>query len=191
MPIAGSAVCALALIIAISINSVLAAGLKKASDDMVARNAAAPGGGEHNRTHSIGDRFVLGSFAYTIHGVSTSDTIGDPDTFGERATSGGTFLIIDFTIENLGKESTTVISDDFELLDPTGRKFTTSSDATTALLTVDKGKDFLLSELQPGLPVRTRTAFEIPRGAFVSGLALIVPEKGVFGSKESRVLLRK
>ena len=138
----------------------------------------------------IGTRFVLGDLAYTVHGYRTTSVIGDPDLLGARAEPGATFVIVDFTIENNGTESDTVVTDDFTLFDSKGRKFTSSSDATTALLSQD-GQDFMLSELQPGIPHRTKTAFKVPKSSLGGRLELEIPEKGFWSSGKVRVLIKE
>lgn len=138
---------------------------------------------------ATGDRITLGDYAYTVHGYRTASTIGDPDVWGVAADEGATFVIVDYTIENLTNETQTVMSDDLMLRDARGRKFSSSSDATTALLT-DDGQDFLLSELQPGLPKRIKTAFTVPRAAIEGELRIVIPEKGFFSSGEAIVRLK-
>ena len=139
-------------------------------------------------TFAAGDRVVLGDYAYTIHGHRTTRSIGDPDLFGAAAPQGATFLIVEYTIENLTNETQTVLADDFKLIDAQGRAFSSSSDATTALLS-ESGQDFILSELQPGIPKKTQTAFLVPNVATEGDLRVRIPEKGIFSSGEATVRL--
>jgi hypothetical protein len=91
-------------------------------------------------------------------------------------------------MENLGNETRTVLADDLSLLDSEGREFRPSSRANTALLAVERNKDFLLSELQPGIVRKAKTVFEIPRSS-ARGLILVVHEKGFLGTGKIRVAL--
>ncbi len=138
---------------------------------------------------AVGDRVELGDYAYTIHQLGTATVIGNPKFGGEKAGQGATFVIVEYTIENLTNESQTVLSDDLKLLDSKGRKFDTSSRATTALL-AEEGQDFLLSELQPGLPKRTKTAFLVPQDATSGELKIVIPEKGLFSGGEAVVKVK-
>ena len=80
-------------------------------------------------------------------------------------------------------------ADDFNLLDSQGRKFDSSSDANTALAS-ESGQDLLLSELQPGIPKKTKTAFLVPAAATEGPLRVRIPEKGFFSSGEVIILLK-
>lgn len=138
----------------------------------------------------IGDFFTLGEFKYCITGVNTARRIGKNvfgEFIGEEATPGAVFVIISYTIENMGTESQTVLSDDFKIEDGRGRTFKPSSDANVALLMESDDKDFLLSELQPGLPRAMKQAFELPQQAIESPITVVVPEKGFWAAGIVRV----
>ena len=137
----------------------------------------------------IGDEFTLGDYRYKISRTSDRSTVGN-EFFKETASSGARFLIVNYTIENLTNESQTVMSDDFVLVDSKGRKFKPSSNANTALMTEDDDKDFILSELQPGIPRKMASVFEIPAGALSGSLTLEIPKKGFLSSGKELVKLR-
>lgn len=143
---------------------------------------------EEEVVFKIGDRVTLGDYAYTVHRYYSATTIGDPNWGGESAGAGAVFIVIDYTIENLTSESQMVLSNDFKLIDSKERKFSSSSDATTALL-MEEDQDMFMSELQPGLPLRTKTAFKVPTDAGGGKLRLLIPEKGFFSSGEAVVEL--
>lgn len=141
-------------------------------------------------TPGVGDFFTLGEFKYCITGVNTASRIGKSvfgEFIGEAATPGAVFVIISYTIENMGTESQTVLSDDFKIEDGRGRTFKPSSDANVALLMESEDKDFLLSELQPGLPRAMKQAFELPDQAIESPITVVVPEKGFWAAGSVRV----
>jgi len=95
-----------------------------------------------------------------------------------------------YTIENCTKESQVVQADDFKLLDSQGRTFDTSSTVSTALLMTSEDKDFLLSELQPGIARQMQQGFELPDTALESEVTLIVPQKGFFSTGDARLNVR-
>jgi len=141
-------------------------------------------------THAIGDTFTLGDFKYTINGVSARKAIGKTAFgrfMGETASPGATFVIVSYTMENVGSESQTVLSDDFQIQDGANRTFKPSSKANVALLTESNDKDFLLSQLQPGLPRTMQQAFELPEKALESPITIVIPEKGIFSSGKAKV----
>lgn len=146
-------------------------------------------------TPGLGDSFTLGNFKYCINNVSTTRRIGKSlfgEFVGEEASAGAVFVIVSYTIENLASESQTVLSDDFKIEDSRGRTFKPASDANVALLMESDDKDFLLSELQPGLPRAMKQAFELPEQAIESPITVVVPEKGLWatGSKRVQVQVR-
>lgn len=138
----------------------------------------------------LGDFFTLGKFKYCLTGVTTTRRIGKNlfgEFIGEEATPGAVFVIVSYTIENVGTESQTVLSDDFKIEDSRGRTFRPSSKGNVALLMESDDKDFLLSELQPGLPRAMRQAFELPEQALDAPVTVVVPEKGFWAAGNVRV----
>lgn len=166
------------------------------SDTTAEKGTVSPKGGENaardkpKGMYAIGDTFTLGDFTYTINNVTTRRAIGTSafGTFmGETASPGATFVIVSYTMENVGRESQTVLSDDFQIQDGSGRTFKPSSKANVALLTESDDKDFLLSELQPGLPRAMQQAFELPEKALDAPVTIVVPQKGFFASGQAKV----
>ncbi len=141
-------------------------------------------------TPGLGDFFTLGEFKYRITEVNTTRRIGKTlfgEFVGEQASPGAVFVLVSYTIENMGSESQTVLSDDFKIEDGRGRTFKPSSDANVALLMESDDEDFLLSELQPGLPRGMKQAFELPEQAVDSPITIVVPEKGFWARGSVRV----
>lgn len=159
--------------------------------ELAAKEAAAnnnnSSGDSADADYSMGEEFQLGDYKYVIQRAEHRTRVGSRFS-GEDASPGATFVVIHFTIENCSKKTATVLSDDFELVDSEDRKFKPSSNANTALLS--QNKDFLLSELQPGIRRPMITAFEIPQSAIAGGLTLIVPKKGIFGFGKATVSLK-
>lgn len=134
----------------------------------------------------LGKEFRLGDFTYQIVNYTGKEQIGDRYT-GATASNGAIFLIVYYTIKNESNKTRTVLSDDFTLLDAQGREFRPASSAVTSLALSDK-KDYLFSELQPGITKETVTAFEVPYEVVQGRLTLVVPEKG-WGQGKKQVLL--
>jgi hypothetical protein len=152
----------------------------------LAEPSEAPPPADRNKT--IGQRFVLGDFAYTVDGIEGSTSIGK--SYGKKeASEGAAFLIVDFTIENLGKETETVMTNDFKIVDANGRQFRSSSEGNTALMMSGAGKDFIISELHPGIQKKMKTVFEVPISLLEQGMTLVIPEKGFGGNDEAHIQL--
>jgi hypothetical protein len=69
------------------------------------------------------------------------------------------YVVVTMTIENVGKESSTMTSNDVKIVNSQGRTFESDSKAWAAL------KDnILIKQIQPGLPVTGETVFDVPKG---------------------------
>jgi len=143
--------------------------------------------------YALGKEFQLGDYKYKIISLDQRSQIGEElfgNFMGEKASSGASFVVVSYTIENCTKESQVVQADDFKLLDSQGRTFDTSSTVSTALLMTSEDKDFLLSELQPGIARQMQQGFELPDTALESEVTLIVPQKGFFSTGDARLNVR-
>jgi hypothetical protein len=82
-------------------------------------------------------------------------------TFNEytKKEATGIYVLVTMTIENTGKESSTMSTNDVKIIDSEGRTFESDTQAWAAL------KDnILLKQIQPGLPVTGETVFDVPKG---------------------------
>lgn len=148
--------------------------------------------GETKEPHQLGETFVLGNYKYRIDKVGTTKQIGrwiGPQFMGARAADGAVLVIVSYTIENTSPETQTVLSDDFEIRDAAGRKYRPSTDASVALLHESDDKDFVLSQLQPGIPRSMKQAFEVPEPSLAAPFTLVIPEKGLWSSGAARVIV--
>jgi hypothetical protein len=134
-------------------------------------------------------KFRLGDFSYQIKRCELRARLGN-QFFLVKPEADAVFLVVRFTIANETKKTETVLSDDFTLRDGQGREFSPASKALTALMMEGENKDFMVSEIQPGVEKESLTAFEIPKTALSTKLLLIVPEKGLLGSKTVEVLVK-
>jgi hypothetical protein len=133
--------------------------------------------------------FRLGNFTYRILGANRQVELGGGFSHIE-ASPGAIFLLVNYKITNESNKTATVMSDDLVLKDAKGREFRPSSKAVTAMAMSEPDRDFILSELQPGLTKQTTTAFEVPVSALQGEIVLVIPEKG-WGAGKAEVLLKK
>lgn len=148
----------------------------------------APRRADPHRGPQVGESFKLGDFVYVITGATRTSSVGN-ELVRRQAPPGSSFVLVSFQITNDANETKTVMTDDFRLKDSRGRMFRPSSDATTALVMSGDEHDFLLSELQPGIPRRSTTPFLIPDDAFSPGLRIVIPEKGLWATRTVEVTL--
>lgn len=143
--------------------------------------------------YRLGQPFQLGDYKYTITNVAKRWSIGTQvlGTFvGERASPNAKFVVVTYLIENCTDTSQTVLTDDFKLVDAQGRTFSPSAKANVALLQESREKDFLISELQPGVVCQMMQGFEVPDSSFQSDLTLVIPKKGFWSRGEVSISVR-
>lgn len=137
------------------------------------------------KTYKLNETFSMSDIKYTFTKSEKRAQVGTQYS-NEKAADGAVFLIVYYTEENTGKETKTVTTDRFSLLDGKGRKFSTSSKASTSLMVEMKEKDFLLSQLQPNISHKSASVYEIPQDA--TGLKLEV-NGGLFTTEKAFVNL--
>gem|GEM_PF-1709015 len=142
------------------------------------------------KTARAGESFRLGDFTYRFISDDVTSEVGS--RFSRvRAQDDALFLIVTYSITNDSNETETVLTDDVTFKDEAGRIFRSSSRLNTALMMEREDKDFILSELQPGLTKTMVTGFELPSSAFRGKWTLVVKEKGFFGTGTVEVLFRE
>ncbi len=129
----------------------------------------------------IGEPFKVGNLTYVIDSVDEHTHLGNEYT-GKTADDGAVFVKIGFHVRNDGNETETVSSDSMKLSDGK-HTFSPSAEGITALVMNGENKDFVLSQLQPGVNKKSITVFEMPKGTMV---ALEVPAGGF--SSETKIV---
>ena len=128
-------------------------------------------------------KFRLGDFSYEIKRCELRARLGN-EFLSAKPGAGAVFLVVRFAIANETKKTETVLSDDFTLRDGQGREFSPASSALTALMMEGENKDFLVSQIQPGVEKESLTAFEIPKTA-INRAAFNRSRKGACGVEDS------
>ena len=144
---------------------------------------------EAERQPKLGEDFRLGDFTYNVKRVTSSTTIGSGFA-KKRASEGARFVVVEYTILNESNVTETVLADDFRIVDSQKREYRPSSEANTALMMSGETKDFVISEVQPGIKKKMQTAFEMPEASVMGGFTLVIPEKGLLGTGSVRISLR-
>lgn len=139
------------------------------------------------KKYSVGERFELGDFAYTITKVRAARKMGSRYN-RIKAEKGSVFYVVNYDIENLGNETESVLTDDFLIVDDLKRKFKPCSEAITVLAMAGK-KSMFLTQVQPGIKKSGVTAFKVPLESIKEEPVLVVPKKGLFSSGHVEVVL--
>lgn len=119
-----------------------------------------------DNSYYIGDRVIIDDFAYTLEGYTITDKIGDYifDTFNGE-TADGVFIVLDVTIENIGKESETLWDVPITIMDNQGRTYKRDNSAEFYL-----EDSFNFNQINPGLPKSGKIVFDVPediKGGFL------------------------
>ena len=133
--------------------------------------------------YKVGQPFTLGDYTYTVTKFEAKRKIGSK-YHNKEAEEGAKFMVVYYSIRNNTKETQTVRSEDFKVMDEQERSFSPYSGGSFYL-----GSDFLLSQLQPGVTKKTATAFELPDDAFAGPLKLVIPEKGSIFKKRGNAVV--
>ena len=136
----------------------------------------------HERDHELDEEFKVGDYRYKLTSMVHVSEIEET-----HPTQGEVFVLVNYMIENCTKESQVVRAEDFKVIDSKGRVFKPSSKVETALVLYSRSKDFMLAELQPGVPRQMTQGFELPRESLGSPVTVVVPKKGLFQRGEARV----
>lgn len=136
-------------------------------------------------TPSIGEAFELDDLSITINKLEWTPQIGRRYS-REKTDPGSGFLIVYYTLRNIGKATITISASNMTLIDIQDRRFSTSSRGQTALMSSNDDVDFLLTELQPGIPKRTAAVFEVPNNTFHNGgFSLEIPAPGILNNRKT------
>lgn len=135
------------------------------------------------QAYKLGDRVLVGDFAYTVHNYTVTNEIGTyimGDFMGEKAD--GIFIILDVSIENIAKESKTILGDNIAVIDDQGRRYEHDLQAE---LYLPKHDGLNVAQMQPGLPKRGKIVFDVPQN--IKGY-LEVKDADIFSSEKPKII---
>ncbi|OFX81530.1 MAG: hypothetical protein A2X20_06180 [Bacteroidetes bacterium GWE2_40_15] len=134
-------------------------------------------------TYGLNQEAPAGDLSFTVNSITKKTTVGS-GMFAKTSQS-GTYVIVNVTIKNSGKDTVTVDSSLFLVTDNQDREFKYSTDGQTALMATGN-ENFFLKQINPGLSVTGDVVFELPQDA--AGLKF-VGKAGVFSSKKATINL--
>jgi hypothetical protein len=113
---------------------------------------------ETEKTYKIGEQVNVGSFAYMVNKKAFYKTLGNQFY---KKTADGTYLLVDMAIVNGDKESHTLDSSMFKVIDSKGNSYDASVEANTALSMSSK-ETLFLKACQPNIQITGLIPFEVP-----------------------------
>jgi hypothetical protein len=111
--------------------------------------AVAPASTPAHIIHAIGEEFSIGYWSYQCNGATRARMI---PAFGRAVIPNGIFVVIDITVQNTDRSSSTIPP--FHLIDADGREYDASSALTNSFLGA-------FEDLNPGLSKRGLVAFDV------------------------------
>jgi hypothetical protein len=122
----------------------------------------------------IGETFEDGDFSFVVtrafYCSSMTDSLGE----STKAPNGALFVVVFYTVRNNGKETVTIPTNDFTLVD-SGDEYSCSSDGLLALAMMNKGAEISALELHPKISKETSTVFEVPTSETKKEMRLLIP----------------
>ncbi len=120
------------------------------------------------KTGKVGETISDGDLSFTVKSLDKASTVGN--SFSQK-TAQGIYYILAVEVKNNGKDTKTINSSDFKVVDSQGRKFDSSTDGQTAMEMESGSTSFFLQQVQPGLGVNGKIIFDLPKDA--TGLKLV------------------
>lgn len=114
----------------------------------------------------VGQEARDGKFAFTVTGVETAKTTGDPSNPYEQATAQGEYVIVSMTVQNIGDRSQSFFAANQKLIDSAGRQYSADSRADMWI------NNEIQSDINPGNHVQAKVAFDVPAGTQPSTIEL-------------------
>lgn len=130
--------------------------------------------------YTLNDEVKVGDVNWTVTDAYTKTSLAG--AFGGTETTQGKFVVVNVTVENLGKDMKTMSN--LTLVDSQGREFTSSS---SSFKNLGAEQLYILENLNPNLPYTFADVYEVPADA--EGFYLVAGDLSLFGSKEANISL--
>jgi len=135
---------------------------------------------------TFGQKFTLGNFEYTFNDYVIVKSLGT-EYFSK--TADGVFLVVNFTVENVGKKSEYLSNNNIKVVDEQDREFSDDTGAGFYLSMLGKQYElFLFEQMQPGLPKSGWIVFDLPTNI---NPHLEVEDSSIWSSKKEIVVFPK
>gem|GEM_PF-1577304 len=138
-------------------------------------------------TSKLHQTYVLDdNVEYAIDSVEKTKSLGQLSK-GRTAGEGALFCIVRFHARNSGKESASVVTDNFKVATADGKSYSPSSKGKEAVIINGGTTDLFESTLEPGTAKAFLAIFELPVLAVKNGAELVV-RSGKSGSADQWVV---
>ncbi|ALA12438.1 DUF4352 domain-containing protein [Paenibacillus larvae] len=134
------------------------------------------------QTAKIGESTTVGKFEVTVNGIKENKTIGENEFLQKKTEN--QFLIVDVSVKNLDKDSRTIDTSMFKIIDDKGSEYSPLSDGD--LYVNSSENKMFLSKINPNIAKKGNVVFEMPEG--IAGLKLQVGSGIGFKAGESATI---
>lgn len=137
---------------------------------------------ETNNVAGMGQPVKVGDVVFTANKKSTADNVGGE--YGQNAQ--GTYLIVNVTVKNEGKEAVTTDASFFKL--KVGD--TEYAADSTASVYANEQADFFLQQINPGIENKGNVVFDVPADVANNPDAILQVQTGFFGTETGEISLK-
>ncbi len=121
--------------------------------------------------HRIGEEVAVGRLGITVDAVNLRSRVGG-DLFGGEVSEGGVYVAVDWSYENVSKEPISgglFSTPDCYLVSPEGTKYNQDLGASVGLAEERDLDEKIVSDLNPGIRVKSACVFEVSRKLLAEG----------------------
>ncbi len=135
--------------------------------------------------HRIGEKVTVERLGITVDAVNLRSRVGGV-LFGAEASEGGVYVAVDWSYENVSKEPISgglFSTPDCYLVSPEGTKYNQDLAASVGLAEERDLDEKIVSDLNPGIRVRSACVFEVSRKLLAEGewrIAVVTSEGQVW-----------
>ena len=138
---------------------------KKANSSRVSDGIETQSGAPRIENYAIGDKVSAPPLEVTINSAQQRPRVGD-EFFSSSPAEGATYVAINWQYKNVGREPLSMWSKpDIKLRDAEGIEYSEDIGAGTSYATESNIDEKILSDLNPGITVKSAAVFEISKEA--------------------------
>ena len=131
----------------------------------------------------VGEALTVGEVKWVAGNPEKTSMIESGNEFIKPAKANGVFIIVPLTAELIGKESGTIDSSQFNIVDSKGRKFRPTDNTDVMMILSDSS--IFLKQVDPNVPVNGKAVFDIATDA--TGLKLEIKDLRTFSNEKGYV----
>ena len=118
-------------------------------------------------SYNVGQTFNTKQFEVTVTKVNKVSYVGDGFFWNETPSDGAIYVTVEYTYKNITDKPISAFSDiSVRLVDSKGTKYSSDVGASGAFASTKDFSDKLLSDINPGITIKSGTVFEVAESEF-------------------------